>query len=116
MDTMKAFAYGQANRGKDQMVFDWDKAARLIREAKPARAAAGLAGDWEWTGGRIYEEEKPVPASETYTFLASTWAVPQLSMDNEVIPCFRMETDAPGWDSSTYWPDSALKILNGEDE
>ena len=29
MDTLKAFAMGDANRGKEQMVFDWDKAASL---------------------------------------------------------------------------------------
>lgn len=42
------------------MVFDWDKAARLIQEKKPKWATAGLRGDWEYTGGTIYEDGKPV--------------------------------------------------------
>ena len=32
MNNLKAFAMGQANRGKTRMVFDLDKAARLIKE------------------------------------------------------------------------------------
>lgn len=43
MDTMSAFAKGEANRGKELMVFDWDKAAQLISERKPSVASAGLA-------------------------------------------------------------------------
>lgn len=35
MNTWVAFAMGEANREKELMVFDWDKAARLIRERKP---------------------------------------------------------------------------------
>ena len=110
MDTFFAFAFGEATRGRELMVFDWDKAADLIREKKPHYAEAGLQGDWEWTGGTIYENGKPVDWD--YTFLASTWAVPQLVMDGKVIPCFRMQSETPGWDSDTKWPESALEILN----
>jgi len=31
MNTWTAFAMGEANRRKELMIFDWDKAARLIR-------------------------------------------------------------------------------------
>jgi hypothetical protein len=47
MDTMRAFAMGEANRGKELKVFDWEKAARLIRERSPESVWAGLSGDWE---------------------------------------------------------------------
>lgn len=30
-----AFAMGMMNRGKEPMVFDWDKAARIIKEKQP---------------------------------------------------------------------------------
>jgi hypothetical protein len=109
MDSMLAFAMGEAYRGHELMVFDWDKAARIIKERKPETAEAGLRGDWEWTGGIIYEDGKPV--TDDYTFLSSTWAVPELRVDDEVIECYRMESEVPGWDSETKWPDSALKIL-----
>ena len=104
---------GQANRGRDLMVFDWDKAAQLIRDRKPEVASAGLAGDWDWTGGQIYADGKP--DSESYTFLHSTWATPELDMDGDVVECWRYEKDSPGWNAGTKWPQSAIAILNGTD-
>lgn len=94
------------------MVFDWNKAARLIRERKPECASAGLRDDWEWTGGIIYKDGEPV--MDDYTYLSSTWAVPELNMDGDIVECFRMEYEAPGWNSDTKWPQSALNILNAE--
>jgi hypothetical protein len=70
MDSWSAFAKGEANRGKELMVFDWVKAAKLIKERKPIIASAGLCSDWEWTGGTIYENGKPVKKEDTYTYLA----------------------------------------------
>lgn len=111
MDTMMAFAMGNANRGKKQMVFDWKKAARLIKKRGAKHAAAGLAGDWGYTGGDILRDGKPIPRSDTYTFLASTWATPELEIDGETIDCW---TYTSRWNSGTYWPKSALDILNAE--
>lgn len=111
MDTLTAFAIGQASRGKERMVFDWDKAARIIKERKADYAAAGLCSDWEYTGGSILENGKPVPKDDTYTYLASTWATPELNVDGDTINCFIMESQTE-WDESTYWPESALQILN----
>lgn len=112
--TMAAFAMGQANRGRESMVFDWDKAAQLIKKHKPKIAMAGLDGDWGYTSGRIFEKGAPVPQENTYTFLSSSWATPILMMDGEEFECFKMHTELPGWGSDTYWPESALKILKGE--
>lgn len=113
MDTFSAFARGQANRGKPEMVFDWEKAAQIIKERGAQEASAGLRGDWEYTGGQILESGKPVPKEDTYTYLASTWATPELEVDGERMDCWRYEENTPGWDSGTYWPEEALKILNG---
>jgi hypothetical protein len=111
MDSMSAFAMGLANRGKETMVFDWIKAAELIRDEKPNLAGAGLSGDWEYTGGDIWEDGKPVPKEDTYTYLESTWATPELEMDGRRVDCYKMSSELPGWDSSTYWPKEALAIL-----
>lgn len=104
MDTIIAFALGEANRGKELMVFDWLKAAEIIKEKRPLVASAGLRGDWEWTGGDIYRDGKPIPKDEMYTFLASIWAVPELNIDNEetiilsiTLPCYKMESETDGW-------------------
>ena len=109
MDTFSAFARGEASRGKPSMVFDWLKAAKLIRERKPKEAQAGLRGDWEYTGGVIFRNGKPVKTE--YTYLASTWAVPELDLDGEMIPCFIMEGPDHDWTSSTKWPRVALAAL-----
>lgn len=109
MDTLMAFAMGEATKNQEPMVFDWEKAAQIIKEWKPRYAAAGLRGDWEYTGGCIYDEGKPVENS--YTYLASTWAVPELHIDDEVIPCYRMKSETPGWDADTKWPAIALAVL-----
>ena len=111
MDTMAAFFMGEMNRNKELMVFDWDKAARLIAEKKPKVASAGLRGDWEYTGGCIYAAGEPI--KDCYTYLASTWAVPELSLDGWSIECYRMQHEVPEWNAVTVWPDSALAILKG---
>lgn len=104
MDSMSAFLRGDAARrsGAKLMVFDWDKAAKLIAERAPAEAGAGLRGDWEWTGGTIWRDGAPV--FDEYTYLASLWATPELSLDGEVVECWRYAEDSPGWDSDTKWP------------
>ena len=113
MDTLAAFAMGMANKDKELMVFDWDKAANIIKDRKPRLAVAGLAGDMEYTSGVIYENGKVLSRNETYTYLSSTWAIPTLVIDNrEEIECYKMKSGTPNWDSDTYWPQSSLDILN----
>lgn len=110
MDTMSAFAMGFANRDKPLMVFDWEKAARLIAERRPDAASAGLEGDWEWTGATIWENGT-IPERSMGPYLASTWATPLLEIDDETIECWRYEQDTPGWGAETYWPDEARAIV-----
>jgi hypothetical protein len=116
MDSLTAFALGATHRDEPSRVFDWDKAARLIRDIKPDRAGAGLADDWEWTGGDIYANGRPVEKADTYTYLCSTWATPELRLDGELQDCWKYVKDTDGWNASTYWPQSALDILNGISE
>ena len=111
MDTLRAFAMGQANKDKEQMVFDWDKAARLIKDHGAKNASAGLRSDWEWTGGSILTEGEP--DMEAYTYLSSTWAVPEIEIDGVLYDCYRMASEVPDWDEKTKWPESALAILRG---
>jgi hypothetical protein len=111
MDTMSAFAKGEAHRDDPMMVFDWDKAAQIIKERGAQSASAGLAGDWEYTGGDILTDGKP--NMEDYTYLSSTWATPQLNIDGDVIDCWVYQDDKPEWDCDTKWPESAVEILNG---
>lgn len=126
MDTAQAFMMGEINRGKELKVFDWLKAAEIIKERGAKEASAGLSGDWEYTGGEIFAKGKPVDSADTYTFLASTWATPELEVDGEIINCYMMESEMLNlhdkgiikdmWGSGTYWPQEALDILNNKEE
>ena len=114
MNSDEAFAFGEANRGKDAMVFDWNEAARLILSSGTKSASAGLKDDWEWTGGVIFECGAPVIDSGPY--LLSTWAVPGIMINGKLLDCYVMQSEAQGWDAGTIWPQSALDILEGKNE
>jgi hypothetical protein len=102
---------GEIHRDNRERVFDWHRAAELIREMRPEEAAAGLSGDWEWTGGPIFRNGRHVPKDDTYTFLSSTWAIPELDLDGDFYDCWIWLDESPEWDAETYWPVSALEIL-----
>lgn len=112
MDSSKAIKMGMLNRGKEMMVFDWLKAARIIKERKPKKVMAGLRDDWEYTGGMIYEDGH-VPLPDDLMYLASTWAVPELNVDGDIVECYIMKSQT-NWDAETYWPEEALDVLKGE--
>jgi hypothetical protein len=103
-----------ANEGKELMVFDWDRAATLIKiaseESSDVLAEAGLAGDWKYTGGVIYDNQID---DDSYTYLVSIWARPTLVLNGEEIECWLYKDDAT-FDSGTKWPQSARDILDGE--
>lgn len=113
MDTMSAILMGQLNAGKEMKVFDWDQAARVIRDNMASEASAGLLEDWGYTGGEILSDGKPVPKEESMAYLASTWATPVLRIGDLTIDCYRKQSEVPDWDALTYWPESALEILSG---
>lgn len=109
---------GQINRklGKPQMDFDWDKAAEIIKERlklhPDLKAEAGLQGDWNYTGGIIFENGKPT--NEEYTYLSSNWAKPTLILvwddkEQEEIECSIEENER--FNSDTKWDKKSLDIL-----
>jgi hypothetical protein len=116
MDSPSAFIYGRMTRNDPPRVFDWVKAAQLIRDrflsGNLEVASAGLRDDWEYTGGKIFENGSPIPEEDTYTYLSSTWAIPELSLDGDIFECWVWKKDFPDWNSGTYWPEEALQVLN----
>jgi hypothetical protein len=112
MDTLSAIARRQAHKNDSIKVFDWNRAAELIKKHKPQKASAGLSQDWEWTGGTIFEDGKPI--TNSYTYLSSVWATPELDLDGEIFDCYKLQDDVPDWNYDTKWPESALIILNVE--
>ena len=112
MNTLAAFAMGVANRDKDLMVFDWDRAAFLIKKKGAKNASAGLSGDWEYTADEIWCDGE-IP-EDPCTYLASTWSAPELEIDGVCIPCYKMASETEGWDAKTFWPESAREIIGGK--
>ena len=111
MDTMAAFEMAKANQDNELMVFDWDKAANLIKASPESEFGAGLSGDWEWTGGDIWSDGKPIPEEDTYVYLSSTWATPEISINGVIQDCYKMQSKTPNWNADTYYPVEAKKIL-----
>jgi len=112
MDSMQAFMKGQIHKDDPHKVFDWNRAAAIIRDSKPNYAEAGLSSDLEYTADTIYDDGRPNVDASPY--LASCWATPVLILDDgEEIECYVYEFECD-WDSSTVWPESALAILKGK--
>lgn len=100
-------------------VFDWIKAANILKERQPKEAVAGLQNNLEHTSGLIWRDGKPCPKEETYTYLSSSRATPVLFLDEEPgIDCWiDLDFDNPfGWTCSTYWPKEALAVLYDQPE
>lgn len=107
------------NKGKEMMVFDWDKAARIIKEVQPKCAIAGLREDYGFTSGTIYDKNDGIIMNYDDCYLSSIWAIPDLILCDEfhnsiTIPCYRYQSEVPDWNEKTLWPDSARKILEGD--
>jgi len=113
MDTFRLMANAEASRGQEPKVFDWEKAARLIKNSKATNASAGLSGDWSPTCGVIFENGNPSDGKYA-PYLSSTWANPQILIGDCYQDCYRMQSKTPGWDSGTFWPKEALAILKGD--
>lgn len=104
-------------KGAPQMKFDWDKAAAIIKERFSNHpdliAEAGLQGDWDYTGGTIFEDGKPT--NDEYTYLSSNWAKPTLILscdgkEQEEIECFTTDEESR-FNEYSEWDECALKIL-----
>ena len=114
MDSLQAFQYGEMNRHKELMVFDWEKAVDIINEGGYKNCAAGLDGYYELTAGRILKDGRPY--FDDYTYLASTWATPQLIVcdenDNYVdwYDCYIMQNQTT-WGSDTKFPKEQAERL-----
>ena len=111
----QGFTTTRAMNNNPQMIFDWDIAAKIIKEKLIKHtdliAEAGLQGDWEHTGGVIFREGKPT--SEDYTYLSSNWATPTLIlswdvMEQEEIECYKIESR---FYYGSKWDDKSLRIL-----
>ena len=94
-------------------VFNWIKAANIIKENPEKTWYAGLLEDWYWTSDIIWKNGHTTDCDELYPY--SIWATPILmSTDNsEFIECW-VPADEVDWDDDTKWPEEALNIINNK--
>ncbi len=115
----KEFAQELQSRlhSKHAMVFDWIKAATIIRDQQPTIARAGLRDDWKYTRGTIWRDGKPTLRKDKYTFLAYLWATTVLKLNSKAaaIECYQQYDELPNYDQSTFWPVEALAIVGVTD-
>jgi len=106
-------------KAENHKVFDWIKAAKLIREhcmvgelfnAK-IEVSAGLAEDWGCTSGPIFSEGSIVNEDDTYAYLSSSWATPIIDIGGEEHECWSYRKDVK---SEDYWHAAAVNILNSK--
>lgn len=108
-------AVAAAAQGKKGKAFDWNKAAKIIienlSEHPDLKAEAGLQGDWDYTGGTIFENGNPTNTEHTY--LMSNWAVPTLILswegnEQETIDCYEEQGK---FNEYSKWDKDSCKIL-----
>ncbi len=103
---------------KNYKVFDWVKAAKLIREHcmigklfnAGVEVSAGLQEDWGYTSGAIFRDGNIVKKEDTYVYLSSSWATPIIDIDGEEFDCWILKGDSK-YESDTYWPSEAENLL-----
>lgn len=99
------FTY-EVQTGSDVYVFDWNKAACLIRQASPSLASVVVDGHI----GVIYRNKKIVRPSLCSTISMSR---PTLFMNGSFIDCC-MPINETIFDGYDMWPPSSLMILRGD--
>lgn len=75
--------------------FDWKKAKEFIdaNSDKIASVTVGLAEDWTYTSGEVYENGKYIPQEDTYVYASSSWATPAMDIEykdgnTETVECW----------------------------
>ena len=104
MLAMASDAVGNCGR-----VFNWDMAAMIIVERAVTDARAGLQGDHSDTSGTILRDGEIV--DDSYMFLGSMHAAPELVIDGEHIECWVADDGKRPWGCKTVWPQSARDII-----
>lgn len=104
----------KAQKDPQYIVFDWEKAIKIIEERKPQYAEAGIVplGSskyrdivWQWSAVIILQEGKPVPRQYMVACMrpCPMDRVPHLKIGEEKIPCFKA-VDLKEWQYKwNYW-------------
>ena len=112
MPTAKVQEHAAIFLGNDEVarVFDWVRAAEIIRENPGVDVYASDYGGEDGMYARIYHEEGPVDRGLLSSSLGYVTRMgrPSIRLNGTVIECWRW---ARVTDSQPYWPAEALDIL-----
>ncbi len=76
-----------AAEGKRARYFDYNKAAKILKQHGRKWAIGGLVGDWRSSSGRISLAEDG-EVSGALPWGESNWALPAIKIDERYIPCW----------------------------
>lgn len=106
MGFTEGMLFGMNVANSDFKQVDWAKAKIFIGNNKDniSSVSAGLAEDWEYTHGEVWNEnEGYIKKEDTYVYPCSNWATPSLKIEykdgsEETIECW-----IEGDDSNSYF-------------
>jgi hypothetical protein len=112
--TVKVNPYPDPREGpQPRRVFDWDRAAEIIREHRPKSVVVGRKGDTTGFIEPIYADGEVAPRGAVAPTLVSFLPL-VLRLDwGEEVECWAYDFEHPEWTAETWWPSSALHILTG---
>jgi hypothetical protein len=84
MGFAEGMIFGMAQPKTNFRQVDWNKVKEFIEENKEnlISVSAGLAEDWGWTSGEVWNNEKGyIPREDTYVYACSSWATPSIEVE-----------------------------------
>lgn len=91
---------------------DWERVKNYIEENKDKieSVTVGLAEDWGYTSGEVYNEDDGyIKKEDTYVYACSHWATPSMEVEFKDNTSEMMEVSKAGDDSDSYFKDVEYK-------
>jgi hypothetical protein len=106
----------KGNTMRDIYIFDWNKAARILRERKPSMATAYIGGMREHTEVSIWVNHGPLLGCNAFLLSHDICGYqPRLDCGADyATDCAIKINDTDDWGPDTWWPESAIDILKGK--
>lgn len=113
MDPFDIFVNGLRHEKNERRVFDWNKAAQILRDRKTLTCKACIIEDYDETVGSILIDGEPA-LDFKFPYLSSCYGTPCIVFEDcDFVPCWIPQSESPDWTGYTYWPESARCILKG---
>lgn len=99
----------------DVYIFDWNKAATIIKANNPKKAYAYVGSLRKHTEVTIWQNDTIMPKTPSFLISYDNFGGGiHLGCDGFATPCSVLLSNTDGWNRDTWWPASAVEILNGK--